>query len=179
MDGESYEEAKVDLEKVIQLNNSIPDAYFYFGRILLIQLNYNEAINYLNRAINLDYSNASYFSERGFCYLNIEQLSSASNDFNRSIALDQSNGKAKYGLAYIYERNSDYPNAIYYYKQALLMGYDVQDRIDYLEEYESDRIARQNQSRTVTNSQPVYRSKPAKNLVLPRETLRKLKTIKK
>lgn len=68
------------------------------------QAKYNEALDYLNKALAIDSTNPEVYYNFGFLYLNKEDYSSAKTYLNKSLELNPGNQKAKKLLAFIVDQ---------------------------------------------------------------------------
>lgn len=174
---ESWEEALSAAEKILEYDSQNANGYYLTGFVFHSLQNHEKAIENLNTAIQLSPSNPEFISLRGLSYLSTDQMANAFSDFNQSISKDPNNGIASFGLGVIYEQRAAYPQAIAYFRKALAAGFEIQERIDYLEEIEREK--KNNSVNYPSRSSSSNVQKPTKKLVLPKQTLQKLKTIKK
>ena len=170
------------LDKILELDLNHTLSYYLYAHILKEQGTISEAISKLSTAIQLDVRNAEYLAQRGLYYIDYDQLGNAFQDLTKSISIDPSLPKANLGLGIIYDRKNEYSLAVNYYKLSLIGGYDVSDRIDYLESYIQQLRANQSSSASKSSSSTIRytpKSSPKKNLLLPQSTIDKLKKSKK
>lgn len=169
------------LDKILELDINHAFSYYLYAHILKEQGTVREAISKLSTAIQLDARNAEYFAQRGTYYIDYDELSNAYQDLTRAISIDPYLPKANLGLGIIYDRRSEYSLAVNYYKKALTGGYDISDRIEYLENYIKQINAQRSSSSSSSSSTSRYtpKSSPKKNLLLPQSTIDRLKKSKK
>jgi tetratricopeptide (TPR) repeat protein len=75
-----YNKAQLDLEKYLRLNPINPDMWSRLGMVRRLNLQYENSLNALNRAIQLNANNLSYFSERLKTYYEMGYIQRARND---------------------------------------------------------------------------------------------------
>lgn len=166
------------LDKIQELDINNAFSYFLYAHILKEQGSTSEAIAKLSRAIQLDSKNADFYAQRGL--YNIDDTSYAPNtayqDFVKSISIDPSLPKGNLGLAIINDRNGEYATAINYYRKALNGGYDVSDRIDYLESYlkqiKAQRVERAS-NYVKESSRSIPKNEAKKTIVFPKPSSEK------
>lgn len=78
------------------------------------QKNYDAAILYLNKSIELDANNAATYISRGHAYFNHKNrnLKAAIQDFNKAIELDPNNYLPYYNRGIALDEEGDYEQAI-------------------------------------------------------------------
>ena len=75
----------------------------------------------LNTALELDPGNAFFLNNRGFVYLQLNQLDLAEDDINKSIVLNPDNAWSYRNKGIFYQMTGDHENAIRLLNQALEM----------------------------------------------------------
>ncbi len=88
------EAAMHDIDKAIECNPENPRFHYHKGAILFQQEAFDEAIESLSRAIDLDPAYASAYMLRGQLYERIGDEESASADLSRAMALRKEQTKA-------------------------------------------------------------------------------------
>lgn len=182
---EELEPAKEILDKILSLDINHAFSYYLYGHVLKEQGSLEEAISKISVAIQLDSKNAEYYAQRGLYYIDYNELGSANSDLNRAIGIDPYLPKANLGLGIIKDRRSEYAAAVSHYRRALSGGYEVSERIDYLESYiqqmRAERAERAERSARVETNNSKYNNKASakKNLLLPKETIERLNKSKK
>lgn len=86
-----FEEAEIELKKVVSLNNGVIDEKLYLALVLQKLGNYDEALFYLDKLIAQLPTNDSYRLNRGLIYLELEMYEEALSDFNQGIFLNPNN----------------------------------------------------------------------------------------
>ncbi len=167
------------LDNILELDINHAFSYYLYAHILKEQGTISEAISKLSTAIQIDARNAEYLAQRGTYYIDFDELGNAYQDLTKSISIDPYHPKANLGLGIIYDRRSEYSLAVNYYKKALTGGYDISDRIDYLENYIKQNRAQRSSSSSSSSSRYTPKSSPKKNLLLPQSTIDRLKNSKK
>lgn len=173
---EELEAAKEILDKIFSLDINHAFSYYLYAHILKEQGSISEAISKLSIAIQLDPRNAEFYAQRGMYYIDYDELGEAYKDFTKSASIDPSLPKTNLGLGIINDRRSEYASAVNYYKKALNGGYDLSDRIDYLENYIKElRAQRAERSSKVENENSRYipKNNTKKNIVFPKPSSEK------
>lgn len=121
-----YEGAKVDIEKAIQLDSiSKFVGYNNLGFFLKLEQNdFKGAIEYFDKAINLDPKFAYAYSNRGFAKFKLGDMKGAYRDIKKSIDLDKTNSYAFKNLALVYIADGKKSNACETLKKAKDLGYE-------------------------------------------------------
>ncbi len=86
-----------------------------------------EAILFLDKAIEEEPNNPIYFSERGVCYLNLDQTGRALEDMNQSVKLDPDYSYRYASRAFVKDRMGDIEGGIADYEIAVKL--DPEDAI--------------------------------------------------
>ncbi len=170
------------LDQILGLDINQAFSYYLYAHILKEQGSLSEAISKISNAIQLDSRNAEYYAQRGLYYIDYDELGNAYQDFTRATSIDSFLPKANLGLAIINDRRNEYSIALNFYRKALSGGYDVSDRIDYLEKYIQELRSQRSSSTSNSSSSSsryVPKSNPKKNLLLPQSTIDRLKKAKK
>ena len=77
-----------DLTKAVQLNAKDPISYQLLSLIEFNRSNLKEAIRYINKSIEIDKNNDTYYFQRGLYYQFLEEYQLAISDFNSAIILN-------------------------------------------------------------------------------------------
>lgn len=88
-----------------------------------------EAILFLDKAIEEEPSNPTYYSERGVCYLNLGQNERALEDMNQSVTLDPNYAYRYASRAFVKDKMGDIEGGIADYEIAVRL--DPEDAIAY------------------------------------------------
>lgn len=88
-----------------------------------------EAILFLDKAIEEEPNNPIYFSERGVCYLNLDQTGRALEDMNQSVKLDPNYAYRYASRAFVKDRMGDIEGGIADYEIAVKL--EPEDAIAY------------------------------------------------
>ncbi len=88
-----------------------------------------EAILFLDKAIEEEPNNPIYFSERGVCYLNLDQTGRALEDMNQSVKLDPDYSYRYASRGFVKDRMGDIEGGIADYEIAVKL--DPEDAIAY------------------------------------------------
>lgn len=120
-----YVGAKLDIEKAMQLDTLTKYlGYNNLGFFLkLEQKEYAGAIEYFNKAIELNPTAAYSLSNRGFAKLMLNDIKGAYKDIEKSISIDKSNSYAYKNLALVHLKNNKRKDACVCLNKALELGY--------------------------------------------------------
>ena len=106
--------------RVIELNPKYAQAYYYRGiYIYSFKKDSQSALLDLNKAIELEDSDASFFESRGICHNKSDNMDLAMKDFNRGIELDPLSASLLSGRAAVYEAMDQYQKALEDYTMAI------------------------------------------------------------
>lgn len=118
---DDYEGAISALEKglaldpqSVLLHRDLGEANFQKGEKLLRAHQYEQAIPYFDRAIELNPNNDEYYADRGWVYYSMEEFDRAAEDFDAALKLDPDNSVAHNNLAWTlaYHLDTDYKRAL-------------------------------------------------------------------
>ncbi len=111
-----FKEQEVLLNE-IGMDVKLPEIHVFKGVSAFQKGDYRNAIDYYDRAINLDKENEEYYIYRGQAYEKLKRLERAQNDYRHAIELKQNSSGAYFGLANTYYKMNELDSAI--------MGYDL------------------------------------------------------
>ncbi len=134
-DKESWAEGMVktenELNKSLELDQSIPEVFYFRALLFTTADQPNEAIEFCTYAIQLDSSNAEYFLRRGVIHSKQEKYTHALFDLNMALEIDPENANAYYNLGMIYYYTDQNEGACEKFKKALELGQnDAQQGIE-------------------------------------------------
>lgn len=89
MEDEKYNEVIFLCEKALKINENLPDAYDYSGDAKFYLGEYDSAVDYYTKAIDLNPNDPEYFYDRSWAYKQLNELENAIVDANKAIALDK------------------------------------------------------------------------------------------
>ena len=162
-----YNDALVDLKKIISIDPNYADAYFNIAVIYKERKNYHEALKYLDILTFIDKENFKAFSNKCFIKIILRDFNDALNDANLAIKLNDQylNAYLQRGNIYkelkIFDKSEDdynhiiksaqkdsliYYEACFNLSQLLLLngsfkkGFELYEYRIYLEDYNSIRI---------------------------------------
>jgi len=115
-----YLPAISDFDRSIALDSALAAAYYQRGLCFLELKNLNQAENDLVRSTELDTGNLQYLNSLGKFYFDQRQDEKAISVFMRVLQFDEADIWANYWIAFSYDRQKDYRNAINYYRQFIL-----------------------------------------------------------
>lgn len=102
-----------------KLPASLTKNNFEQGKSLVSEGKYEEAIKYLEKAVNSDPSNREYQKELAVAQYNIEDYTAAISSYEQMIVVNPTDAFAYNGLANVYRDQSDTDKAIEYYQKAV------------------------------------------------------------
>ena len=93
-------------------NILLMDGNTYISKEYMDEEDYNNAIEYTNRIINIDSTSSRGYYSRGCVYQSIKKDSLALLDYNKAIKLDPEYTDVYYNRALIYEKQKEYEKAL-------------------------------------------------------------------
>jgi Flp pilus assembly protein TadD len=126
-----YDEAKVELEACIKLNDKEPNIYNSLALIAIEKKDLDEALRQVNKAIELSPEQPYFINNRGFIYIGLNRLNDAEADINRSITIDPYNAWAYRNKGLLSIKKKDYVNA----ERLLLKAKDMDANVENVDEY--------------------------------------------
>jgi tetratricopeptide (TPR) repeat protein len=98
---------------------------------------FDEAIEYFDKAIKYDEGNFEAYYYRGCAYSNNFKNDMAFKDWNKAIELKEDYPDPYFNIGLIYRRSNDYAMACYYFKLAEKYGrQNMEDYVKHCEHYE-------------------------------------------
>jgi tetratricopeptide (TPR) repeat protein len=92
----------------------------YLGRLSIIQGKYNEAVNYLNRAIVAQPATIESYMLLSDLHLKLGQVKNATNTLEKVLTVDPFNERTLSTLAYLSQQTSDHRKSAVYQKRLIL-----------------------------------------------------------
>ena len=89
MEDEKYNEVISLCEKALKINENLPDAYDYSGDAKFYLGEYDSAVDYYTKAIDLNPNDPEYYYDRSWAYKQMNKLEDAIVDANKAIRLDK------------------------------------------------------------------------------------------
>ncbi len=142
-----YCNAYMALDKYSKIIENNSEAYFQCGHACLELKKYDEALEYLNKCIELNANNALAYNSRGKVYQNLSffmECHEAINDYTKAIELDKNLILAYQNRAFLYYCMEEYKNAIEDYSEAIKLNpkdsyfyYRIGECNKYLNKYEN------------------------------------------
>jgi len=114
-----YPQALADLNKAIELDPKLAQAYGLRGLLHMISNQYPQALADYNKAIELDPKYAPAYLNRGLVYQKSKQYPQALADYSKAIELDPKFANAYYNRGWIYQDSKQYPQALADYSKAI------------------------------------------------------------
>lgn len=115
---EDYKKAGKIIEEAIKKNSDYPQFYLTRGKIYIHKGKYKDAIEDLNRALDLAqgqnnklFENKVYVN-RGAAYQKLFEFDAALNDYSKAIQLDDNNPNVYLYRGFLYYQNNDHPEAL-------------------------------------------------------------------
>jgi len=123
-----YEEATMELRRVIECNPGNATAYFYLGMAYDNQENYDLAVAALDQVIELDPEFPGAHNNRGWVYLKTAHYTQAIADFTKEISFNPDFVVAYLNRANAYHNTEQYGLAVADLKKALKLSTDPEQR---------------------------------------------------
>ncbi|MEL7003902.1 MAG: tetratricopeptide repeat protein, partial [Bacteroidota bacterium] len=112
------EAAEIDLKAAMQIDPLEPNTYNAMSIIETERGDFQKALELVNQALGLEKDQAYFLNNRGYIYLNLNELEKAKADIDRSIIKDPNNGWAYRNKGYYYYLLGEYEKAVPLYDQA-------------------------------------------------------------
>ncbi|MBO4568244.1 MAG: tetratricopeptide repeat protein [Bacteroidales bacterium] len=111
--------------------------YFDKGVDYLYCSQFDEAIEYFDKAIKYDEGNYEAYYYRGCAYSNNFKYNLALKDWNKAIELKEDYADPYFNIGTYYRDNNDYPMGCYYFKLAEKYGHqNMEDYLKFCDYYE-------------------------------------------
>jgi tetratricopeptide (TPR) repeat protein len=114
-----YQEARLDLNKAIELEPQNPKLYHLRGKVYYSLARYEKAIKDYSRAIELEPRNPQFLSDRGWCYYKLQQHEQAIQDYNQLINLTPNDATVYLNRATVYLDAKNGEKALQDYNKAI------------------------------------------------------------
>jgi tetratricopeptide (TPR) repeat protein len=111
LQNKDYVTAKKLLEKVIRINEDIPEVYNNLGIIYLNSKNIKNSINYFEQAIKLNPKFSMAYCNLGLAYNKISQFDKASENYLKAIESDSKNIVAYFNIGNLFKFKGDLDQA--------------------------------------------------------------------
>lgn len=119
---DNFDAAFMDVNKAIELNQTLDLAYTNRGNIYLKRNKAPEAISDFTKALELKGADPLIFSNRGTAYMTLDSLDLALSDFTKSLELDSSMAETYNSRAILKAKQKDYKGAITDFTKALQLN---------------------------------------------------------
>lgn len=113
-----FEEAKTAYKKALEINpehetanNNLGELYDRFGE-------HEKALPYYTKQLELE-KHDYYYINRAWCYIELNELDKAEEDFKAAIEVNENNGYAYNGLGALRKMRKKYDEAVQYFRQAI------------------------------------------------------------
>ena len=120
----AHQLAMDDLEEAHKRGRRSATLFLEYGQLLKTLRRPEEAVGWLDRAVESDSANAAAYVARGFCNHTLERYDAARQDFARAKGLDPHSAQARAMLAYVMALQRAAPEAQAEAARALLEGAD-------------------------------------------------------
>jgi tetratricopeptide (TPR) repeat protein len=107
------------INKAIKANPDYPEAYDRLGYMLLHKGDYDAALGAFQSALEKNPALRTSKSGLGFALLGKGALKEAESQFMAALALNPYPSMAHYGLGLVYERLTEYENAVLHFKKGI------------------------------------------------------------
>ena len=113
-----YKDGGKLIEKAIEKNSDYPPYYLTRGKINVLKEKYEDAIEDLNRALDLgkgEYDNkfnSTIYVNRGVAYQKMMNNDAALNDYSKAILLDDKNSEVYLYRGFLYYKQEEYETAM-------------------------------------------------------------------
>ena len=134
-------EAEKLYKSILKSSSSNFEVIHLLGIIKIQLKQFEEAIVWLDKAININPNNHSVFNNLGVCYKELKKYNEALNNFQNSIKIKPDYAEAYNNLAIIYKSLENYEEAIKNYNKAIKL------KPDYAESYNNLGIIYLNQEK--------------------------------
>jgi tetratricopeptide (TPR) repeat protein len=123
----NYDSAKTILLDVVKSEKVDPNAFNTLALISVEEKKYDEALDFVNRALRIQPGDAYFLNNRGYVYLMMNDLPKAIEDINESIITDPYNGWAYRNKGIYFLKTSKVDEAIRMFQQAEKRETFIQD----------------------------------------------------
>ncbi|BBM83327.1 protein kinase domain-containing protein [Candidatus Uabimicrobium amorphum] len=106
------ERALKHFDAAIKKHSGYSDAYFGKGLLFQSREDYSLALDFYNKAIAINNTNAYYYSKRGEVHFRLNKYTQALQDYDRAIALDSTNATFFISRAGVYSALSLYEKVV-------------------------------------------------------------------
>jgi tetratricopeptide (TPR) repeat protein len=113
--------AETEIIKAYKIDNNNESTLLSYGWIKLELNEYEEAIDLLNRCINLNPEKSEGYFYRGVCYAELGKLNLALEDFTKNLDIETESEEGFFNVGKTYERLKKYLKAIEFYDKAIAM----------------------------------------------------------
>jgi tetratricopeptide (TPR) repeat protein len=164
LQAEQYEQGEESFAQEVAENPNSPLANYYYGRFLLYNNDFKQALEHLQQARNLDPLNAEYHFWTGVAFGELNDINNEEASYKEALELDENHLQSLIYLGHIELEKKQYQKALDLYAQALdiwpdspsalynralilhLLGRSPEERrgwLDYISRYPSGSMARQ------------------------------------
>lgn len=105
-------------EKLLETNSKDINAYNYIGYVFLLKKEYDKAIDYFTKAIDIDPYWDYPYNNRGYCKLQLGDIENAYFDIHSSYEMNPENSFAWRNLGAYYLKLGDSKEALRYFEEA-------------------------------------------------------------
>ena len=115
----NYDDAEYDFKQILKLDQNNPDALHLLGILNYQTGHMDESLKYLNKAITVKPSNASYCNDIALVYDHIGMVGKANKFFKKAIQLEPDNPAFLFNIGNLLLNTGNEKDAVVYYKKAI------------------------------------------------------------
>lgn len=119
LSNEKYEQGRESFAVEVAENSESSLANYYYGRFLLQDNDYKQALEHLKKARDLDPRNADYHFWTGVAFGGLNDVKNEEASYTEALELDEDHLQSLIYLAHIHLQNKQYQTALDLYSQAL------------------------------------------------------------
>jgi tetratricopeptide (TPR) repeat protein len=119
LQNEKFEQGRRSFQSDVQKNPSSVVANYYYGRFLLYDKDYKEALTYLVKARDLEPGNAGYHFWTGIAYAGLKKQAKEEKSYRQALKLDPKHLQSLIYLGHILLGKKQYLESLQYYTRAL------------------------------------------------------------
>jgi tetratricopeptide (TPR) repeat protein len=119
-----FDEAKVHLEKALQLAPTSPEVNYYIGLLYYYIGNLNAAVDRFQKSISMDHGNGQALLALGEIYYTQKDYAHATNVLEQGLTLEPDSWRAEAVLGSSYYKQADYEKGREHAQKALMIGKD-------------------------------------------------------
>jgi tetratricopeptide (TPR) repeat protein len=126
--GADFPRAEESFQNAALMDSTNIDTYTNLAIVQMNQNKWNEAIESLKRAIELNPGELSIRENLGFCYIQLKDYDNAIKEFEKILAIDPENVPALENISFAYEAKGDFEGAVPFYTKLLELKPDDKNK---------------------------------------------------